>query len=163
MEESLNNLVNSFTKVDDSTVKTIDLSDLLGKLCGGVFDTDTVELVKKCGAAESTSDKFNLLKEFHNKMKEQNDDGKGKEEMHENLENLENSGNIDQLVQENRSLNSRISNLDSKEQKEFYAKLYQIPTEKDIHIKLDIILEKMEDMQTEMSIIRKQLHSLQKL
>lgn len=180
MEETFNKIAEQIgsgntsgngTGTGNVNVKTIDLSGLFGQLYNGFLDTDTKNFVDKLVACEKTSDRINLLREMHEKNKTSeipSEKRMGNEipnkhrefgEIPNNRESEMGEENIDRLVEEERSLNSRISALNPQDQKEFYAKLYQIPTERDVHIKLDAILEKIEDMQTEISILRKQLYS----
>jgi hypothetical protein len=169
--EQLGNSINESINIGGNTtgtgnVKTIDLTGLFGQLCNEILDTDTKNFVDKLVGCEKTSDRINLLREFHEKNKNSEIPPENPSEI-PNREKFPNRGknemveeNIDSLVEEERSLKSRISALNLQDQKEFYAKLYQIPTERDVHIKLDAILEKVEDMQAEISILRKQLYSL---
>lgn len=166
MEESFNKIAEQIgSSINESVnttgiVKTIDLTGLFGQLCNEILDTDTKNFVDKLVACEKTSDRINLLREMHEKNKKTEIPPEIRKCEIPNKNREIGEENIDNLVEEERSLNSRISALNPQDQKEFYSKLYQIPTERDVHIKLDTILEKVEDMQTEISILRKQLYSL---
>lgn len=146
------------------------ITGLFQKIFDQVVDPETKTFIEKISSSSNLKDKMDYIHEFGEKMK--NDKPyftifEGNESNTERIperipqRNTENGENIDVLVQEERFLNERISKLNPNEQKEFYAKLYQIPTERDVHLKLDAILEKMDDLQTEISIIRKHLYSNQ--
>ena len=182
--EGLEGLVNAFSEAAHSLaevkvfetgtekpVKVIDGTKVLKEIIDHFMDEDTKDLVNKVSTAETTSDKINFFKEYSKKVckKDEQEDkdreDKGKEENNISVTgvvfsntNLK-SKHIDQLVQRERGINSEVSCLSSSEKKEYYAELYQIPTNQDLNSKLDLIVEKLEDLSSEVAIMRKHLYS----
>ena len=163
-----------------------DIKITLGSLFEGFMDENSKELYNKIMTAETTADKIRLLSEYKQKMECKKDvksetstektektdtkltdtlasffggmiDNNMKKDI--KINTTKPKQHVDDLVKQRRELNNKLSSLDMSSQKEYYAKLYEIPTEKDMNMKLDMILEKMDDMQSELAILRKQFSS----
>ena len=175
------------TDTDKEPIKVIDGTKVIKEFFETFLDDDTKNLVNKFSGTTAT-EKIDMFREYHNKLKSKEEKAreqkareervrqeKGKEEVgkgnkeKEEVEKeegekrteikIERRSNVNDLVQKERELNSRIKALSAAEQKEYYAKLYQIPTEKDLHAKLDAVLERLEDLSSEVAIIRRHLYS----
>ena len=164
------------TDTDKEPIKVIDGTKVIKEFFETFLDDDTKNLVNKFSGTTAT-EKIDIFREYHNKLKSKEEKAreekaregrsqeKGKDEVEkEEVETrteikVERRLNVNDLVQKERDLNSRIKALSASEQKEYYAKLYQIPTEKDLHTKLDAVLERLEDLSSEVAIIRRHLYS----
>jgi len=140
--------------------KKFDIGGFLEKVFEQVVDPETKDFIGKFASSENLDDKINCINEFGKKIGAESSFKFFSENSAFKNDLSEAKNDIDILVNEKRLINERISKLGPQDQKEFYSKFYEIPTERNIHNKLDSILEKIEDMQTELSILRK--HSVQK-
>jgi len=127
---------------------------------GEFIDDETKDLINKFSIADE-NDRSKLFSEYVKKYPKfciQKESAQRKEE-----------NDIDKLVVEKKNINNKIANLSEKDQVEFWAKYHDIPTEND---KLDAIMdsiktlnanivqnfnEKLDDIYTEISIIRKNM------
>ena len=157
---------------EEDSAKVVDIAQVMKGFFDNLVDEETKNLVDKFSTTENLADKIDIIREYHQKRKEEKEkeekeekEEKGKEEAcEEKNEKREikverRVSAINDLVQKERDLNSRIAALSPADRKEYYAKLYQIPTEKDLHTKLDVVLEKLEDLSSEVAIMRKHLYS----
>ena len=166
------------TDSDREPIKVIDGTKVIKEFFETFLDDETKNLVNKFSGTTAT-EKIDMFREYHNKLKSKEEKAreqkakegrsqeKGKDEVEVEKEEVEKRteikverrSNVNDLVQKERELNSRIAALSPVEQKEYYTKLYQIPTEKDLHVKLDAVLERLEDLSSEVAIIRRHLYS----
>jgi arginyl-tRNA--protein-N-Asp/Glu arginylyltransferase len=141
-------------------IKVIDGSKVIKEFFATFLDDETKDLVNKLSNT-TTSEKFDLFREYSQKSKDKAD--KKKKEKDEVVQELNEqkdvNSNVNDLVQKERDLNAKLSSLSPAERKEYYAKLYQIPTDRDLHTKLDTILERLEDLSEEVAIIRRHLYT----
>ena len=148
-------------KSEKEPIKVIDGTKVIKEFFETFMDDETKNLVNKFSGT-TTSEKIDMLRDYHDKLKTKESD-KGKEEVEEKSEKreikVERLSSVSDLVQKERDLNARIATLSPADRKEYYAKLYQIPTEKDLHLKLDAVLEKLEDLSSEVAIIRRHLYT----
>jgi hypothetical protein len=150
-------------------IKVIDGSKVIKEFFATFLDDETKDLVNKLSNT-TTSEKFDLFREYSQKSKDKADKAdnadnadKKKKEKDEVVQELNEqkdvNSNVNDLVQKERDLNAKLSSLSPAERKEYYAKLYQIPTDRDLHTKLDTILERLEDLSEEVAIIRRHLYT----
>ena len=149
---------------EEDSAKVVDIAQVMKGFFDNLVDEETKNLVDKFSTTENLADKIDIIREYHQKRKEEKEkEDKGKEE-EQSSEKKEikverRVSTINDLVQKERDLNSRIAALSPADRKEYYAKLYQIPTEKDLHTKLDAVLERLEDLSSEVAIMRKHLYT----
>ena len=65
-------------------------------------------------------------------------------ESNDNDMNYKEEQDLDDLVRQKKYVNSKIANLSEDEQTEFWAKYHEIPTDKDVNNKLDVIAESIQ-------------------
>ena len=150
-------------KSEKEPIKVIDGTKVIKEFFETFMDDETKNLVNKFSGT-TTSEKIDMLRDYHDKLKAKESDKveKGKEEIVDDKREIKVERRIfsvNDLVQKERDLNARIAALSSADRKEYYAKLYQIPTEKDLHLKLDAVLERLEDLSSEVAIIRRHLYT----
>ena len=152
-------------KSEKEPIKVIDGTKVIKEFFETFMDDETKNLVNKFSGT-TTSEKIDMLRDYHDKLKMKESDKveKGKEEIVDKNDKREikverRVSPVSDLVQKERDLNARIAALSPADRKEYYAKLYQIPTEKDLHLKLDLVLEKLEDLSSEVAIIRRHLYT----
>ncbi len=153
----------------ESTKQNFDLGKFF-KLFGA--DNDSTEFIDKMQKCEDPVQQLRLFVNYHNRQNSEYNKEETKpevkifnltelvekesEKLTENF-STQKPESLDDLIRTKNTLDKKISSLHPKEQKEYYAKLYQIPTDKDLHIKLDVILQKLEDLSQEVSVIRKHI------
>ena len=153
-------------KSEKEPIKVIDGTKVIKEFFETFMDDETKNLVNKFSGT-TTSEKIDMLRDYHDKLKTKESDKVGKDK--EEIVNDKNEKReikverrlspVNDLVQKERDLNARIAALSPADRKEYYAKLYQIPTEKDLHLKLDLVLERLEDLSSEVAIIRRHLYT----
>ena len=146
---------------EEDSAKVVDIAQVMKGFFDNLVDEETKNLVDKFSTTENLADKIDIIREYHQKRKEEKEKEELCEEKNEKREiKVERRvSTINDLVQKERDLNARIAALSPADRKEYYAKLYQIPTEKDLHTKLDVVLERLEDLSSEVAIMRKHLYS----
>jgi hypothetical protein len=149
----IDNMKECFSKVkvykagEEESGKVVDVTEVVKGLFENIVDYDTKNLINKLSTS-TTAESLDVLKEYHQKQKEKE---KGKEEVSET--------DVSELVNQERKLREKLNSLSASERKEYYAQLYQIPTDKDVHAKLDLALERLEDLSSEVAILRRHIAS----
>ncbi len=171
-KHELENKAKNSVKAEPLTVKDLDLTSIMKMF--GVDDsysqfvenlTNADNLDKEIGLAyqKQQQEKNETCKQTQANSEHHKEDAKPEVKIFNLTDFLEracgknSAESLDDLIRTKNSLDKKISSLAPKEQKEYYAKLYQIPTDKDLHIKLDVILQKLEDLSREISVIRKHI------
>lgn len=132
--------------IPEKTDTPISVKDLLqGLVCHGLVDEKTANILEKFSCTDN--DKSETAVEFINHFKAQQ-----KAEIRKDKEEM---SSIDSLVSEKQSVDEKMASLTPSEQREFFIKYYNIPTDTTLHNKLDIILEKLEELQSEIAFLRR--------